>query len=330
MSKRELARSLLSRTGLTALRWRTLPRRLYCFNYHRIGDPETCPFDRGVFSCTEAHFREHVALLRERFEVVDLERLPGALSRRSGRPPALITFDDGYADNYQYAFPILKEMGVTAVFFIPTAFPGGSSVPWWDEIAWVLRRSAVGKVRLRGSESEYTLEAGTIDRTVRAVLRLVRSRAGMPMREQVLEVREACRVDEPVDGLGRGLFVSWAQVKEMHGEGMDIGSHTHTHEILSHLPPERQEQELSDSKCLIEGNLGAGVRSVAYPVGSGSSYTAETCRIAESLGYEFGFNFRGGFNPLPLAAPYDIRRMAVDGDIGADQLRVITCFPMLN
>ena len=152
MSKRrEAVRSVLAMTGLTELRWRTLGRGLYCFNYHRIGDAAASAFDRGVFSCSAGRFREHVALFKDRFEVIELARL---LKVFDGRPPrrpmVLITFDDGYADNHAFAFPVLKEFGVTAAFFIPTAFVGGSRLPWWDEIAWSLRNASTDRDPLEG------------------------------------------------------------------------------------------------------------------------------------------------------------------------------------
>ena len=173
LSKREKVGAILARTGLTDLYWRMLGRGLYCFNYHRIGDPQDCGFDRGAYSCSAARFREHVVLLKERFEVVDIPRL---LEAQAGSPPkkplALITFDDGYADNFELAFPILKELGVTAAFFIPTSFIGGSRLPWWDEIAWTLRNATVERIRLKGVAEEFDLSAGRVERTISEILNL--------------------------------------------------------------------------------------------------------------------------------------------------------------
>lgn len=330
MSKRAAVRGLLWRTGLTELRWRALGRGLYCFNYHRIGDSSACGFDRGVFSCSADRFREHVALLKQRFQIIDVATLLEVPKRGRPRAPlALITFDDGYIDNYALAFPILKEFGVTAAFFIPTAFVGGSALPWWDEIAWSLRNATVERFHLKGGKDAFDLGAHGVDPTISAVLRLVKTRRQIAMEEQVAEIRAATRPAGAIEHAGAGLFVNQDQIREMRRAGMDIGSHTHTHRILSHLDEPTQRAELEQPKALLEQWLGEPVTSVAYPVGSLSSYGPETCRIAESLGYRVGFNFVGGVNRLPIARPFEVNRFAVDGDPGPRGLKSLTCFPGL-
>jgi|tagenome__1003787_1003787.scaffolds.fasta_scaffold20913158_2 peptidoglycan/xylan/chitin deacetylase (PgdA/CDA1 family) len=330
MSKRAFVRNVLRKTGILELCWRRLGPHLYCFNYHRIGDPNQCAFDRGVFSCSAERFREHIRLLRERFEIVDIARLSFALQRaRPRQPMALITFDDGYIDNYELAFPILKEFGVTAAFFIPTGFIGGSQLPWWDEIAWSLRNASTGRISLGGHKEEFDLAPGVIDQTIAAVLELVKRRRDIPMHEQVAEVSEACRPRGSVAAAGAGLFVHDVQIGEMRQAGMDIGSHTHTHRILSHLDPDEQEDELGTSKEILEGLLGEPVNAVAYPVGAPGSYGPETCRIAESLGYDVGFNFIPGVNHLPTERPLDLNRLAVEDNAAPMQLKLSAAFPWL-
>jgi peptidoglycan/xylan/chitin deacetylase (PgdA/CDA1 family) len=330
MSKRVFLRNILQKAGAVELRWRTLGRHLYCFNYHRIGEPALSAFDRGVFSCSAERFREHISLLQERFDIIDLPRLSYALkSAQPRRPIALITFDDGYIDNYELAFPILKEFGVTAAFFIPTGFIGGSKLPWWDEIAWSLRHASTPWIRLAGCNDELGLEPTVIDRTIASVLELVKVRCEIPMDDQVAEVREACKPSGSISKAGAGLFVNDGQMREMRRAGMDIGSHTHTHRILSHLDAKGQRNELRTSKEILEGTLGEAVKAVAYPVGKRSAYGPQTCRIAESVGYSMGFNFMPGRNRLPTKRPMDLNRLAVDDNAEFTQLKASASFPWL-
>jgi len=330
-SKRSVVGDLLARVGLTELYWRMLTRGLYCFNYHRIGNRFDCQFDRGVYSCSEDHFREHVALLKERFEIVGLARLleiSGSLPSR--KPLALITFDDGYADNFELAFPILKEFGVTAAFFIPTAFIGGSRLPWWDEIAWSLRNATARRIRLSGSDLEFDLNSESIERSIRAVLKLVKRRELIPMDEQVSEIYEVCRPNGAAIDAGHKLFIGRDQLREMRRAGMDIGSHTHTHRILSHLDSDLQSSELAQSKAIIEEIIEEPVLAVAYPVGSPTAYSSQTCDIAKSLGYRIGFSYRDCPNRLPIANIFEVHRLSVSGDPGGRELKSQICFPWLH
>src|SRR5581483_725894 len=143
MRKKNILKLALSVTGITSLTWRRLLPCLYVFNYHRIGNPETCAYNRDLYSCTATQLRKHVTLLKERFEIINCERLLYFVQHGyTGQLPlALITFDDGYLDNYTLAFPVLKEMDTPATFFLPTAFIGQRRLMWGDEIAWTLRHS---------------------------------------------------------------------------------------------------------------------------------------------------------------------------------------------
>ncbi|HKB39778.1 MAG TPA: polysaccharide deacetylase family protein, partial [Gemmataceae bacterium] len=307
-----------------------LPSGLYCFNYHRVGDPATTDFDRGVYSCTAQRFEEHVVFVKEKCEVLNLDRLSFfARHGYSGRKPlALITLDDGYSDNYSVAFPILRKYGVSAVFFLPTAFIGTSRLPWWDEIAWQVRRVAGKTIRLEGADEPFPVGEDDAERNIHRVLKYVKSRP-LSIERQVEEIRGACGGCSPPRVGGERLFMSWAEVREMRSLGMDIGSHTHTHRLLAHLDRAEQMEELGRSKEILEGVLGDRVTSVAYPVGSRAAYTQETCELAEAAGYSLGFNYSSHNNPFPLSRPLEIGRLAVDDNISPRALRSVVCFPRL-
>ena len=170
INKKALLRDTLSSLGLTSALWRFLPSRLYCFNFHRVGNPDSTDYSRNVFSCTEQRFEEHVAMLKDKFQIVDLDFLSRQGSRReSDRPLALITFDDGYVDNYRVAYPILRH-GVPAVFFIPTNYVNSVQLPWWEEIPWILRQSSGRSITLHGADEPFELRANDGERSIRLVM----------------------------------------------------------------------------------------------------------------------------------------------------------------
>jgi peptidoglycan/xylan/chitin deacetylase (PgdA/CDA1 family) len=310
------------------LRWHYLPPALYVFNYHRVGDRDVCGYNRNLFSCTVPQLREHLAVLKDRFDIVTIDRL--AYFARHGyagrRPLALVTFDDGYADNYLLAYPVLRQMGVTAVFFLPTEYIGGRRLLWSDEIAWMLRNSRHPTITLPYAPRPYSLSAERLELTIRDILRHVR-RWPVPIAEQVDMIRQACGGVAPGADDDRPQFMNWGQVREMCSAGMDIGSHTHSHTPLSRLEPNKQRAELADSRAVLEGELRTRVRAVAYPVGDRSAYTGETCRIAQGLGYELGFNFMRHANRFPVNDALDIGRLAVDYDTSTVRLVSRACFP---
>ncbi|MGH9584120.1 MAG: polysaccharide deacetylase family protein, partial [Bryobacteraceae bacterium] len=132
------AAAWMERAGAGALLG-ALPKRrgLIVFNYHRIGDPRSTPYDADVFSATAEAFDGQIAFLKKHLPLIGLEEaveIAGG-KRTLGSTCGLITFDDGYLDNYDLAFPILQSHGVPGIFFLVTSYVGSAYVPWWDEIA---------------------------------------------------------------------------------------------------------------------------------------------------------------------------------------------------
>jgi peptidoglycan/xylan/chitin deacetylase (PgdA/CDA1 family) len=222
----------------------------------------------------------------------------------------------------------LKAAGATGVFFLPTDFIGTDRIPWWDEIAWLVRHSKRPTLSLVGLSDPLSCDEP--EQTINTVLRLVKSRSHLRMSAQLEEIRVACGLNGEHSGARQRLFMNWDEAIEVRRAGMDIGSHTHTHELLSHLCANRQEQEMRESKSILESRLGEPVHAIAYPVGTREAFTQETCEIARRIGYRVGFSFIGHANPLPLADAMCIGRLAVEDDVKASVLMTLTCFPRIS
>ena len=108
-------------------------------------------------------------------------------------------------------------------------------------------------------------------------------------------------------------FLDWKEAREMIAGGMAIGSHTHSHCVLSQLPPEGQREELSRSRNLLKEELGVETEVLAYPVGHRASFTAETQNAAREAGYRAAFSYYGGMNLRGKIIPYDVNRIGVWG-----------------
>ena len=310
-------------SGTTGQAWRFLRPGLYIFNYHRIGDAESAPFDPNVFSCTTNRFAEHVDLIRSRFNVINVAQLLEAIERgsRSTDPLAMITFDDGYRDNFTEALPILRSTGTSAVFFVPTAYIGTNHVPWWDDVAWSIKhaeREDLGDVPWLRDVVLGPIGTKRISRVLSAF-----KRSNLSIEVKLRQLREAtgCSLPEVPD---RGLFMSWDEVRLLRQAGMDVGSHTHSHRILGHLDLVEQRAELEMSKRVLETQLGEPIHTLAYPVGKAATYSTDTQEIARSCGYRAAFTFVAGYNRHPIDNPFELRRQGVDSNMSAEELRFST------
>jgi peptidoglycan/xylan/chitin deacetylase (PgdA/CDA1 family) len=299
-----------------------LPDRdsLLVLNYHRIGNAKDDPFDPSIFSATAEDFDEQVSHLKRSAWLVTLEEalefINGAVKETRSRCRVLITFDDGYRDNYEIAYPILRSHGVQGMFFVATSMVGSSTVPWWDKIAWLMntaqrRRFTIHLAGERGTPAALLvdIEKNGLHNSLQSVLRAYKLPGNSDPDRFMRELAEAAGSEAMPAAKRR--FMSWDEVREMISGGMAIGSHTQSHAVLSQLAPEHQLEELSGSRTILKEQLDVEAEVLAYPVGHRDSFSSETQRLAREAGYRGAFSHYGGTNLRGTASPFDIRRMKV-------------------
>lgn len=315
--KRELlARSLLW-SGSTFFLEQLPPRDLLLvLNYHRIGDPDDHAFDPGVFSATCDQFSEQIRYLKRHASVVSLTEALTFIESRSQekrrRYRVLLTFDDGYLDNYQSVYPILRSLGVEGVFFLITSMVGSCQVPWWDHVAHLLKTARRRRFSLRyPAPLAVDVDDHGMTKSLREVLCLYKKPENANPARFLEELREEAGADDPPATERR--FLNWEEAREMSRGGMAIGSHTHSHSVLSQLQLENQRRELAQSRAILKEQLGADPDALAYPVGKLVSFSDQTQQLVHDAGYRAAFSFHGGTNLPGVTRRFDVKRVAVDG-----------------
>jgi peptidoglycan/xylan/chitin deacetylase (PgdA/CDA1 family) len=311
------------RMGVTGLLAKVArPAALTVLTYHRIGDPARTPFDAELFSATAADFESQIAYVRRHFRVLSMAEALAFIEEPSGHSGGvLITFDDGYRDNFDIAFPILRRHGAPATFFLATSLVGSNAIPWWDRLAFCVRRSPNPVIRL---PKPWSIE---LDRTtlgtagcLQGLLRLYKCPATLDPARLLQAIEEATGV---APAATKRRFLDWNEAAVMVREGMDIGSHTHSHEILSRLTPEAQLNEVTRSRDIIENHLGIAVETLAYPVGGRDSFTTTTIAALKSAGYRAAFSYsKNGINFPKRLERFDLLRLSVDRDVTMPQFNL--------
>jgi peptidoglycan/xylan/chitin deacetylase (PgdA/CDA1 family) len=319
MSKRALVCNLAARMGLTRLleRFARQPA-LLIFVYHRVMQPEDCPYDRGVVEATPEQFDDQMTLLRKRYPVATLDEVfefaanPSSLKHFH----VMVTFDDCYRDNYEIAFPILKSHGVPATFFAPTAFVGTRRMVWWDQIAAIVRQCRHPEIVLdQPRPATIPVSPEGMERAVYDVLEAYKDAGTADEARFIAQLEQSCACSMPRDS-GKRMYLTWEQAREMADAGMAFGSHTHQHRILARLTEEEQAMELRTSRALMEQNLGRPCKALAYPVGNVTTFSHVTKDCLRQAGYQFAFSNYGGVNTPDNMSRLDLLR--VDMDLAED------------
>jgi peptidoglycan/xylan/chitin deacetylase (PgdA/CDA1 family) len=316
MSKMELLAQAGAYSGLTRLAEAIPgPPSLLILNYHRIGDATQTRYDSGTFSCTVDELDWQVRYLKQHFPIVTLDQAADIVHGRTApsKTSVLITFDDGYRDNYDAAFPVFVKHRVSATFFLPTSYIGTGYLPWWDLIAYIVKSSRESRIALTFPESaEFNVTPAYRDRSVMEILKLFKRPSMTDTERFIRELEVACGSIRPAESEER-CFLNWDEAREMQRGGMCFGSHTHTHEILGKLSLARQIEELQTSRDMLERELDRTIDTLAYPVGKLDTFSADTFTALRNARYETAFSFYSGVNHPGHIQPFDVLRCSVDG-----------------
>ncbi|MGL4813204.1 MAG: polysaccharide deacetylase family protein, partial [Beijerinckiaceae bacterium] len=213
---------------------------------------------------------------------------------RSDRPFAVLTFDDGYRDNLEWALPIMEREKTPFMLYAVPGFLERSAPIWWKVIEEAIRRADRLSLRLRGVPS--VMETATEGQKQHAALRIGRALREAPQ-AIIAAVTEMLAQKHAVDvaAITESLCFSIPELQALARHPLaTIGAHTMTHPMLASLPPEIAEQEMSASKRWIEACIGQPVRHFAYPVGKKHVAGPREFALAEKAGFTTAVTTRPG------------------------------------
>jgi glycosyltransferase involved in cell wall biosynthesis/peptidoglycan/xylan/chitin deacetylase (PgdA/CDA1 family) len=267
--------------------------------YHRV-PPKT--ISQNGF-CTDL-FEAQIRYLKKFYNIISLKDLVEYSESNQFFPEnsVVITFDDGYVDNYLYAYPILKKHNVPATIFLIADFIENKRMSPMDRIEYIITKSRERYLELRFDEYKSSIN----DEVWQIKLENNRKLLARKVVDVALEMSPAdiwalidylsmyLKVEVPsVVNEERYSPLTWDQIREMSECGITFGSHTYRHLILTKLTPDEKYSELADSKRLIEERLGKKVDYFAYPYG-GFNETDKS--VLKRLDFKAAISTLEGFN----------------------------------
>jgi peptidoglycan/xylan/chitin deacetylase (PgdA/CDA1 family) len=277
------------------------PDRLTVLAYHRITDPTPSQFSYYIpnISATAEMFARQMEYVAQHFNVIDLAALRAFIEQGSPLPPRalLITFDDGYLDNYANAYPVLRAYKFPAVIFLMTRGMDDPTPAWWDACGYYFQHTQriQANLPLIGACDLSTTELRTAARE--ALMRRLKQipesqkQEAMHMLPTALDVAPPPR--EP------RLFMNWNEVRELVANGVACQPHTVTHPIMTRIDPDEVRRQLAESRARIEQETGQITTTFAYPNGTSADYNADTMQALRETGYTIAFTLTPG--PMRIA-----------------------------
>jgi len=321
-------RSTVARTfhASSIYRWRHRGK-VAVLMYHRVLTKDEVvryPVQPGMY-VLDSVFAQQMSFVRSNFTVLSLQELLDLWQRGEWSARArycVITFDDGWLDNYRHAFPVLKQLRMPATIFLPTDYVGRNEWFWPDQLAVLCKSVADWKQRQERLEAVETVFAGFLGEDAAQLVEAVAHHKQVSdeiierckqlpterIREFVQTLAAELRVTLPPDR----VIVNWDEVREMSRGGVSFGSHSCTHRIMTTITLDEVSEELVRSRQVLFDQGVNFVPVYCYPNGNSDASIED---LVKANGYEAAVSVRMGFEGSCPENRYAIRRVGIHNDI---------------
>jgi len=202
-----------------------------------------------------AYFEDQITFLKNNFQVSSLSQALQNIDKKQ----VVITFDDGYKNNLEVAYPVLKKLGLKATVYVTYNFIENNEFAWWDRLE---------------NESLYHLA-------------------------ESLKTLHPDQLNKKVDELTNNKekpekynFMTWDDLKKIE-DVFEIGGHTISHPILTNISIDEARKEIANSKVDLEKKLGHTIVSFAYPNGN---YNQSLMKVVQDSGFNNAVTYQKGNN----------------------------------
>jgi peptidoglycan/xylan/chitin deacetylase (PgdA/CDA1 family) len=268
-------------------------------------------------------FELQLSFLRKHFQILSLHALLDLWREKTwdpGKRYCVLTFDDGWRDNYLHAFPILTKYSIPATIFLPTALIGTDHRFWQDRLGALLRHSHHAGVE---QEKKNAL------RSLWNRYPWAQHPAGGSIDDRIDSIIEHCKAlsDDEISGIIRNMagilgppvdaersLLSWDEVREMSDRGMSFGSHSCTHKILPDCSDRVLRDEIQNSLLRLQNEGINYVPVFCYPNGD---YNGEITKHVKAAGYRAALSTRHGLESGEPQDQYGLKRIGIHNDMSS-------------
>ncbi len=221
------------------------------------------------------------------YQFISLDELSGILLTRKKVPEFIvITFDDGYADNFTTAYPILKERNIPFSIYVTTSFPDEKAVIWWYILEDMINQNRVIEFGYKGKEYRFDTSNPEGKQQFGSSVRMLMKSSPI---EDLMALVQKVIIDQGIDPLQkvRELSLSWDQLNILSKEPLaTIGAHTMNHLLLKELPVEIAKEEIYSGRSILVEKLGVKVHHFAYPFGGKAAAGSREFQLVREAGFK--------------------------------------------
>ncbi len=271
------------------------------FNLHHIhpdadGDQETRFNPNGPLAITDGFLAQVLSYLEdEKFDLVSLEE--AVLRIRNGDTSsrfAAFTIDDGYKDNFDYAWPVFRNYNCPFTVFVTTDIIEGTALLWWLVLEQAIKQQDEVQIDLAGTLTRF--DASTLEnkkKTWEDIYWPLRGSNEAHLRQTIKQLAERYHID--TNAMCRNLAMTWKEVANLNKDDLvTIGAHTVSHPSLMELSYKEVRFEMSESRRRIAAKIGEEPKFFCYPYGDETTAGQREFALAKDVGFDAAFTTRKG------------------------------------
>ncbi len=248
-------------------------------------------------------------------DVVSLDEAMTRLRRGEGRRFVSFTFDDGYRDNLEHAYPLFKRRSLPLTLYVPTDYPDGRGELWWLALEEIVRRAKEIELCRNGELWRLpTVSVAEKETAFEEIYWWLRALDESTQRNIVRVLADRYEID--LEAMTRDQIMTWDEIRGMAADPLvTIGAHTRGHYAIAKLSPEKAREEMEGGADRLEDELGVRPAHFSFPYGDVTSARARDFAIARELGFQTAVTTRKGvLFPAHRRYPTALPRVSLNGE----------------
>ncbi|MDP3981345.1 MAG: polysaccharide deacetylase family protein [Chlamydiota bacterium] len=294
--------------------------------YHGVSSDSITPLSWSQVSIN--HFIWQMSFLKKHYQIFSLEEVIKKIKTGIELPKntAVITFDDGFRNNYTIAYPILKQLSIPATIFLTTYFVDTKEIIWPDSLYLTIFHTKQTSLNLKMfGLGAFMLNSASLKeeawQNLKKRLKEYSSEEKDRIFHEILNQLKSTEIKENI--INDASILTWEQIKEMHQSKLiDFGAHSVHHEILSKLNPDIMEKEIIDSCKTVQEKLKTQIISFAYPNGRPDDFTEKSKEILKSYGALCAVTTIKGLNSLNEDL-FALKRISIGQSVSRNRFRLL-------
>lgn len=298
------------------------PCSFYILMFHRILPKEKIEsYTQAGMYVTPSTFDMQMQYLCKNFNIVSINDVFKFILKKNlqlySKPYCIITFDDGWKDNYIYAFPILKKYKVPATIFLSTNYINSSKEFWTDRLSRIIYYNKINEGNIFSSKIRIPLILelkklnGSIENMIEKAISIFKNytlediEKTLNVLTNILKIKNQGKLSH---------FLDWSEIEEMYNSGLiTFGSHTANHQILTTISDVEIRKELEQSKNVLLEKKVVDINFIPFSYPNGD-FDNNVIHLVKEIGYSLAVTTQSGFNDID-SDPFSLKRISIHEDI---------------